>query len=201
MVRMYDFVTTRKDLTENELHDIPLRNLEICQDNQIIWGTYPLVAHKKLVPSDIQFNFVCYEDYIDKFQFAIDKEFRLVENNKNSIKRYNIHIEWGFAQTEIPYEEVTEELRNLMKEYSNEYTGARFSITYHNCGITDEELYRRFPDLTARYNLLNKMNRDKLNMIFRYLGLNADTDFDQFAMKFGGITRQEFIDRIQGKKK
>ena len=48
-----------------------------------------------------------------------------------------------------------------------------------------------------RKNLLNPENREMLSEIFTCLGLNTDTTFDQFAEKFGGLTRQEIVSRMK----
>ena len=45
-------------------------------------------------------------------------------------------------------------------------------------------------------NLLNPENRDFLNEIFACLGLDPDTDFDTFAVKFGGLTKSEILKRM-----
>ena len=48
-----------------------------------------------------------------------------------------------------------------------------------------------------RKNLLNPENHEMLSEIFACLGLNTDTTFDQFAEKFGGLTRHEIISLIK----
>ena len=46
MVRYYDIITENADMTAEKLKDVPLDRLEVCVDNDIIWGTHTVVDHK-----------------------------------------------------------------------------------------------------------------------------------------------------------
>lgn len=56
LVRMYDFVTTDQEMSAALLSDKTLCPPRLCSDCDILWGTHKIVAHKKLVPDDIQFQ-------------------------------------------------------------------------------------------------------------------------------------------------
>ena len=61
MFRQYDIVTTDKNMTADMLRNVPLRAVDIAQDNDIHWETYPIVAHKSLEENDVDFPF----EYVD----------------------------------------------------------------------------------------------------------------------------------------
>lgn len=198
MIRMFDIVTSRKDMTAEELSNIPLRHLDICSDNDIIWGTYPVVDHKKLVPSDIEFHFVCTKIVTQSIHNTLftDDMFFGDNHNKNNIQ-YNLYIEWGFAQTEILFSQITDELKDYMKDYYSPHGGVGYSIDCWNCEKTYTDIILQHPKHSIKNNLLLKENEDNLKMIFRCLGINENTSFDEFARLYGGITADEFIKRVQ----
>ena len=47
-----------------------------------------------------------------------------------------------------------------------------------------------------RYDLLNDSNREFREELFTCLGLSKDAAFDDFAGKFGGMTKAEIVERI-----
>ena len=185
MIRMYDFITTNKSLSAKELDLVPLRNLEICVDNEIIWGKYPVIAHKDLVPSDIQFHIQCYKNR-GKNKYKLPKP----------DETYDLIVEWGTATAVIQYSQITVELREILKTHSFVLKGIGLGIPYHDCGTSDDETFLRYPNHVRRSDLLNKENEYYLKILFRCLGIPEDTDFDQFAEIFGGITKKEYIDRL-----
>lgn len=48
MVRFYDVCTKDENLSVEELSELPLGRVEICGDNDIIWGTHKIIGHKEL---------------------------------------------------------------------------------------------------------------------------------------------------------
>ena len=55
--RQYAIVTDNRSMTADELENIPLMDMQIAQDNEILWETYPIVCSKKLRESDIDLGF------------------------------------------------------------------------------------------------------------------------------------------------
>ena len=199
MVRMYDFVTTKDNMSPEELQNIPLRNLQICVDNEIIWGIHPVVAHKKLIPSDVQFHFNCIKIMQrNRHKTLYTDDFLMHSGLVSGEREFKLYIEWGFGQVELLYENISEEIKEFMREYSNAHGGVSLGIDYLSCGISEEEFFKKYPKHILRGDLLNNENKEYLKMIFRCLGISEDTDLDDFAKRYRGITRQEFIDRIQG---
>lgn len=199
MVRMYDFITTRDDMSWEELQNIPLRDLDICVDDDIFRGIYPVVAHKRLVPSDIQFHFVCSKILKkDHHKTLFTDDFLIQEGFVSRDREFNLYIEWGFAQVEVSSKDISEELKEFMKEYWDGHGGTRLGISGHDFGKSEEAFLKEYPKHVSNRNLLNEDNKDNLKLIFRTLGISEESNFDDFAKLYGGITRQEFIDRIQG---
>ena len=175
MIRMYDLTTTRKDMTAEELSFIPLMPVKICDDWDIIRGRHPIVGHKVLEPSDIEFKFICTQitsENKHKTLFTDQILKGIFLENKN--KEYKLYIEWGFAQTEILYNQLTDELKVYMATDSSYEGGVSLGIN----------------------NLFLKQDENKLKMIFRCLGISEETTFDEFAKLYGGITRALYISLI-----
>ena len=55
--RQYAIVTENGNMTADELENIPLMEMRIAQDNEILWETYPIVCSKKLAENDIDLGF------------------------------------------------------------------------------------------------------------------------------------------------
>lgn len=55
--RQYAVITEDLCLTADDLKEYPLMQTEYAQDNEILWETYPVVCHKKLETTDIDFGF------------------------------------------------------------------------------------------------------------------------------------------------
>jgi hypothetical protein len=173
--------------------------MKVCSDNDIIWGTHPIVAHKQLVHKDIAFNFICTRIISsDEHKTLFTDDFLLMEFNKKINKKrdephHALYIEWGLANTMIPYEKVTLELKEMLKDYHSPYGGVSLGIDIEEAGKSKEELAQ-----TLKYtnNLLTEENRPILKGIFRCLGINENTTFDEFNNLFGGMTADEFIRKI-----
>ena len=62
---------------------------------------------------------------------------------------------------------------------------------------TLEEILRDSPRASIQNNLLLPENRDRFKLVMNRLGLPKDCSYDDFAKKFGGITRQKYIELIK----
>lgn len=108
------------------------------------------------------------------------------------VKPYSLSVEWGFAQTQLSYEQLSETLKAYLAKYSSPHGGVCMIIDPHSV-FTDESYQTH---VEYQRNLLNPQNRAFLNEIFTCLGLPPDASFDQFAERFGGLTLQQIADRI-----
>ncbi|MBQ8731213.1 MAG: immunity 26/phosphotriesterase HocA family protein [Oscillospiraceae bacterium] len=189
MVRAYQLITEDPNLTAADLRQIPLGRLDIAGDNDIIWGTHTIVDHKPLTPDDLEFDFVCTKIKSRSPHNTLFTQDMLMRDGLIPQQEYSLYIEWGFAQTSLRYDQLSDRLKSFLAEYSSPHGGVRLCILPEN--LVPNEKQRKYP--FYRNNLLNPQNREMRNEIFACLGLNEDTTFDQFAEKFGGLTRQEII--------
>ena len=184
LFRMYDFVTTDKSMTVEQLQNMKMRPPELYQDNDIIWGTHQIIGRKKLEVDDIQFNV----NVGDVF---------LQYGKQRSRNPDLIYIEWGFTTATVPKDHLSEEIKEMLSDHTYHEMGGAFHITGKNCGKTLSEILKETPGHYLQGNLLLPENRDKFNCIMNFLGLPDDCSYDDFADKFGGITRQQFIDLLE----
>lgn len=59
MFRQYQIVTENKNMTPEELQDIPMYPMDLAQDNEVLWNTYPVIGWKRLEEKDIDLGFAC----------------------------------------------------------------------------------------------------------------------------------------------
>lgn len=196
LVRFYNLLTERDDLKKEDLKDIPLLSVEVCSDGDIFWGAHPVVDHKKLEPDDIMFNFICTKIVSPnkhKTLFTDDHSLNSGIWDPNDLPEYSLYIEWGFANTTIPKENVSSELKELLKDYKSPYAGVKLGINDDHVGKTKEYLNKSY-----RYtrDLLTEENNHILRAIFRCLGINEDTTYDEFNNIYKGLTRSQYIERL-----
>lgn len=192
-VRYYSLITDDPHLTAHDLEKIPLGRIDICGDNDIIWGTHTIVDHKKLTEKDLEFNFVCTKIVSQSPHATLFTQDRLMRDGIMPKKEYTLYIEWGFAQTELGYDKLSDKLKSYLENYSSPHGGVGMSIS-PDYAVPDEK--HRQNNHHYRDNLLNPENREFLNEIFACLGLQPDTDFDTFARNFGGMTKSKILKRL-----
>ena len=100
-----------------------------------------------------------------------------------------IHIEWGTAQTELSFLDLSQKLREYMQNYNSPHGGNRLCIPA-DLLLNKENYY------TYKNNLLEERNRHIKNELFSYIGLPEDASFDDFARKFGGLTKAEILKKL-----
>ena len=185
IVRMYDFVATSAEMTAEQLSGAPLRAPMICSDADVLWGTHKIVDHKELEPDDIL--------------FPLNLSLRTTKNSPSERKSASIslRVEWGFASFETPWEKTSDALRELLARGAYYNTCAFLRISGDDCGKTLEEILRDSPRASIQNNLLLPENRDRFKLVMNRLGLPKDCSYDDFAKKFGGITRQKYIELIK----
>ncbi len=187
MVRCYDICTTNANLSVEELSDVPLGRVDICGDNDIIWGTHEIVGHKELQEEDIEFNLIC-----TKIQDLTENEtvhtydFMIAEGITKYPNSFSLYVEWGTATTVLPFEQISDKLKEYLREYRSPHGGVSMGIS---SGSLQEDSYKN------KYNLLNDVNKQMREELFRCLGLDRHADFDEFASKFGGVTKAEILEK------
>lgn len=206
IVRMYDFVTTDKDLTATELSGKPLRPPKLCSDCDILWGTHKVVAHKELAPDDIQFQLQLARqgkknEHITPFTAETFVKMSPKEPKPKMDSPRALYVEWGFASFEIPWEKVPDNIRKLLDEGVYFDGGVAMGISAELCGKSLTDILKETPKHMIRHNLLLPENRDKFNLIMNFLGLPDNCILDDFAAKYGGISRQEYIELINSRNK
>jgi len=94
MIRFFELVTTNGELKVADLKDIPLSRVEVYGDNDIIWGTHPIVDHKDLIVDDIEFNLICTK-YLneDKHSTVFTQDFLMKEHLVARPREYKLYIE------------------------------------------------------------------------------------------------------------
>ena len=201
IVRMYDFVTTDKDMTAEELSGKSLRPPKLCSDCDILWGTHKIVAHKELVPDDIQFHLQLARQRKKNEHFTPFTVENLVKMSPNEPKSKMpdpraLYVEWGFASFEIPWENVPDNIRKLLDEGVYFDGGVAMGISADLCGKSLADILKDTPKHMIRHDLLLPENQDKFNLIMRFLGLPDNGTLDDFAAKYGGISRKEYIELV-----
>ena len=156
MFRQYDIFTENGNMAPEDFHDVPLMEMDVCQDNFILWETYPIIGYKKLVESDIDLGFDVYK-------------------NK---------VTFGFSSCEIDREELADIEDLLSHTVFNYGTSLYMQISY---GKTEEN------DHLDRLKKIRKFLEEKLE-------LESEKSMDDFAKRYGGITRKQFIQLAEERK-
>jgi len=193
MVRPYQLITDNPNLKADELCRVPLGRMEIAGDGDIIWGTHAIVDHKTLSPDDLEFNFVCTKIISRSQHNTLFTQDMFMRDGLIPKQQYTLYVEWGFAQTSLRYDQLSDKLISFLADYSSPHGGVSISIDPRSA-VPDE---KRRQYNSYRNNLLNPENHEMLSEIFACLGLNTDATFEQFAEKFGGLTRQEIVFRMK----
>lgn len=200
VIRMYDFVTSDRDMTADTLSDKPLRPPEICSDCDIIWGTHKIVSHKELEPDDIQFRLQLARQTAKNEHFTpFTAEF--LANTPPGLpgiirKPVSLYVEWGFVSFEIPWEDVPDDMRDFLDTGKYYDGGVSLGIRGDLCGRTLSDILEESPKRLIRYDLLLPENRGKFNFVMHFLGLLDNCTLDDFAAKYGGISRQRYIELV-----
>ena len=100
-------------------------------------------------------------------------------------------IEWGFASVKLTNDQLSDVLKGQLDRFALQTGGVSTGI---GPDFTSVDGSANWAD--DQYDLLDPRNSDLRAEIFTCLGLDADTSFDQFAEKFGGLTRSQIISRM-----
>lgn len=186
MVRFYDICTTDDNMSIEELSGLPLGRVEICGDNDIIWGTHEIIGHKELQEEDIEFNLVCTKiQELNANSTVHTYDFSVAHGLVKYPDSFNLYVEWGTATTILPYEHISSKLKEYLKEYSSPHGGVATGID--NIALKGEKSFE------YKFNLLNDVNKEMREELFRCLQLNANASFEDFAKKYGGMTKEVIL--------
>ncbi len=164
--RQYAIVTDNPEMTAEQLADIPLLEMKIGADNDILWETYPIVCSKKLEKSDVDFG------------FAVDPQSGTVV--------------WGLSMH--PFTE--QELDGIQALNFHTMLDCATGLTHMTYGVGLGISVNRNNYTMGRIPIvLTEADKCK-QKIAEAVGLNPDNAYDEFAEKYGGITRQQFIKLI-----
>lgn len=194
MIRFYELVTTNGELKAADLKDIPLSRLKICGDNDIIWGTHLIVDHKDLEINDVEFHLICTK-YVneDCHSTVFTQDFLMKDNLISTPKEYNLYIEWGTATTTLAYSQLSDKLKEYLSDYYCPHGGVSIGI-HPDVILVSEE--KKMDIFTYKYNMLEKHNQKLREELFFCLGLERNSDFDDFAEKFGGLKKAEILKKM-----
>ena len=179
----------------------PLRPPFAAGDEEIFFGTHKIIGYKQLGPDDIEFPLNIGREIRKSEQgqpFMGEVFYKIPEGRVSSQKVpfTLLHVEWGLTTVDIPLQEVPEDIRKILEENRYFYNGNYMFIRGDDCGKTLTEMLDENPNLAIKNNLHFPENRATFQKFMHFLGLPGDCNYDDFANKYGGITRQEFIDRI-----
>lgn len=154
-------------MTAEELSTVSLMNLQIAQDNEIIWETYPIVCHKELSEEDIDLG------------FSINSKMRTI------VWGLSMHVFDESSWTEAGFEDTQDAHVCINGDRSLSMTyGVTLGIRIVQSKKTGDLFWRQ------REDQLNQMK----NTIARILGLDPPNACDDFAIRYGGLTRKQFIE-------
>lgn len=181
MVRLYALITDRADMTPQELQAFPLGRVMICADNDLIWGTHPIVGHRQLTAEDIEFPLI-----VGRWRLQLPG---LTQPRGPE----DVPVEWGLCSTVIPWKAIPEDVRRQLADYETPAYGVMMGIP-SEYALPDEKVrsYNAY-----RADLLNPHNDAFRAAILRLTGLADGAGFDDFAARFGGLSRKEIADRMQ----
>lgn len=194
MIRFFELVTTDGNLKAEDLKNIPLDRVQICSDNDIIWGTHPIVDHKELDCDDIEFNLICAKFLSESRICTVFTHDNLIKDNLIAMpEEFKIHAEWGTAKTILPYEQISDKLKELLAGYHSPHGGVSTRIHPSVLLLSEDKKSEYY---NYKYNLLNKHNQHIKDELFTCLGLSKNSGFDDFAEKFGGLNKAEILKKI-----
>jgi len=181
MVRFYNLETTNPNIKLEELLKYDLSDVQICADNDIIWGQHDIVYHKDLEETDLDFNFIAVKFTSTTNHTNIFTEESLVSFFKKKEDKFNIYIEWGFASLIIPYKKISTKLIKLFSDYRCPYNGVQIGVYKRN--------YIKNPNFAKTKEIKKE--------IMKFLKLNPDISFDEFALKYNGLTKSEILEKLK----
>ena len=116
------------------------------------------------------------------------------DQRKTGKAPFSLCVEWGFASVDVPWDSVPKKIKDLLNNGKYYKSGVVIGISGKDCGKTHSDMLEETPKKRIKSNLLLPENRDKFNLVMNALGLPDDCSYDDFAFKYGGLSRQQYID-------
>ena len=193
LLRAWELVTERDDMTADELAAYPLGRTWLCSDDDILRGNHPIVGHRALREDDLEFPLLCVKCLLSNPNIPIREQESFGKMFGTVLSPvYDLYIEWGFAQTMIPRDKISDRLRELMNAYPGSGIGVQLGIVPRFLVPEDKLACHHF----YRNNLHEPHNAEIRRELFRNLNLPEDCDLDTFARAFGGLTGAEILEKI-----
>lgn len=193
MVRFYLLITENANMTPEELSGYALGRVKICSDNDLIWGTHPIMGHRTLTAEEIEFPLVCSRMLSDRGKMTLLGQDGLIYDGLLSAPEPDYYVEWGTAQTVLPYGKLSSKLKDWLKSYFCPWGGVQMGIFPDEETCSEEE---KAEWISYRNNLQISQNRPMMQELFRCLGLPDTAEFDDFAEAFGGLTMEELVKKL-----
>lgn len=169
LYRQYNIVTENKDMTPEDLKEVPLHPLDCAQDNEIFWETYPIIGYTRLQESDIDLGFGIYRRSRSDFNAETMGE------NDPYRRKNKIAVVMGFCVKwfdEDLFEDLLEQIQHISFGCYAMGLGMSFS-----------------PEITDYEKKIIALR----HVVEERLGLSHENAMDEFAARYGGITRKQFI--------
>ena len=183
-VRFYDLLTENPSLTPEELEPYPLGRVSVCSDDDLIHGRNPIVGHKTLAASDLDFPLVCTRFMRENPHLTVFSRDEAMEG----AERYRLHVDWGFGAAELDSEDLPRELQDFFRTYHSPYGGVSRFIFPWNLAEPESGNWPSFRDELQNHGEIRRE-------LFAALGL-PEEEFDSFNRKFGGLTRAELTAKL-----
>ena len=161
MYRQYAIITENADMTAEELEKIPLLPMQMAQDNEVLWETYPIVGNKKLEKSDIDLGFMT-DDKTVIWGLTMHTFDDLGDEDKfpSAFKAFDAKTDSWFLAYSVG-----------------------LSIQYDTDADSDGHIPVK-PTAADEYK----------SRLTDMLGLDTEAPEDDFAERYGGITREQYIE-------
>lgn len=192
ILRKFNFVSDRNDLTLEDIAQHKLMNPEIIMDDLLLKGTFKIAAHKNLVEDDIlmPMHYSCYGKHGDG---GLTTAFGMGVFDKDNIK--------GWLESRVPY------YKEIYIVFNWGFGGVEMCVSQFLANkYSDDEFIDRCAiggvagGLDVNNNLIDSgsiFNNEKLRSIFDTMHIDSDLDFDVFNKKYGGLTRKEYLEVIR----
>ncbi|MBQ4103089.1 MAG: immunity 26/phosphotriesterase HocA family protein [Clostridia bacterium] len=177
LVRFYGIVTTDKNLKVEDLKGIPLRNATSCADSDIYYGMCEIIDHKELDENDVDIGmrFFLQQPRDDGGYYRTDGFYKDTISKLNG-KKFKLLFDWGTIRKEIPYVLIPKKILEFLK-------------TYHSSMGTTTRI-----DLHSQAREIPEEIRAE---VMRLVNLPDDATYDDFAEKYGGLTRSQILEKIK----
>lgn len=183
LVRLYKFETHKPNTITEEITLNSLLPTQIKSDNDLIWGTHEIIDNKIL--------------FVDDIHFPMQLDINRMENY--------CQIGWGPALFKVTNKKIVENVIEFKKKYSS-LNNTDYAYTFSNCGVGIQisgleirDYIQGKGDYLFRNYLDHNSNNKQRIELFNILGIDQDMTFDEFNLKYNGLTRQGYIDLLNNK--